>query len=90
MVGKYLSHISVSQFKIILMILFFDCFEFYFHQCDLSHREVEQNKIEEMCKEHDFVGWTETSVKEGQMIDESMRYSYNYSYGGRMFVGLQF
>lgn len=44
------------------------------NKCDLSHREVEQNKIEEMCKEHDFVGWTETSVKEGLMIDESMRF----------------
>ena len=34
---------------------------------------MDQNEIEDMCKEHDFVGWTETSVKEGQMIDESMK-----------------
>ncbi|KAK3101915.1 hypothetical protein FSP39_007333 [Pinctada imbricata] len=44
------------------------------NKCDLSHREVDQNEIEDMCKEHDFVGWTETSVKEGKMIDESMRF----------------
>ncbi|XP_069141824.1 ras-related protein Rab-7L1-like [Argopecten irradians] len=44
------------------------------NKCDLSHREVEQNEIEDMCKEHDFVGWTETSVKEGLMIEESMRF----------------
>ena len=42
-------------------------------QCDLSHREVEQSEIEDLCKEHDFVGWTEISVKEGLMVEESMR-----------------
>ncbi|XP_046574113.1 ras-related protein Rab-7L1-like [Haliotis rubra] len=44
------------------------------NKCDLSHREVEQEEIEEMCREHEFVGWTETSVKEGLMIDECMRF----------------
>lgn len=44
------------------------------NKCDLSHREVQQSDIEDMCKEHDFVGWTETSVKEGLMIEESMRF----------------
>lgn len=44
------------------------------NKCDLKHREVEQAEIEEVCKEHDFIGWTEISVKEGLMIEESMRF----------------
>lgn len=44
------------------------------NKCDLGHREVEQDEVEEMCKEHDFLGWSETSVKDGTMIDESMNY----------------
>ncbi|KAL3853525.1 hypothetical protein ACJMK2_017060 [Sinanodonta woodiana] len=44
------------------------------NKCDLSSRDVEQGEIEDMCKEHDFVGWTETSVKENLMIEESMRF----------------
>ncbi|XP_045166507.1 ras-related protein Rab-7L1-like [Mercenaria mercenaria] len=44
------------------------------NKCDLNHREVEQPEIEEVCKEHDFVGWTEISVKEGLMVEESMRF----------------
>ncbi|ESP02517.1 hypothetical protein LOTGIDRAFT_138291 [Lottia gigantea] len=43
------------------------------NKADLTHREVEQQEIEDMCKEHDFLGWTETSVREGLMIEESMR-----------------
>ena len=34
---------------------------------------MEQDQIEDMCREHDFVGWTETSVRDGLMVDESMR-----------------
>ena len=34
---------------------------------------MEQDQIENMCREHDFVGWTETSVRDGLMVDESMR-----------------
>lgn len=44
------------------------------NKCDLTHREVEQSEIEDLCKEHDFVGWTEISVKEGLMVEESMRF----------------
>lgn len=44
------------------------------NKCDLTHREVEQSEIEELCKEHDFVGWSEISVKEGLMVEESMRF----------------
>ena len=42
-------------------------------QCDLPYRDVEQTDIESLCKENDFIGWTETSVKDGLMIEESMR-----------------
>ncbi|KAL5013273.1 hypothetical protein ScPMuIL_007543 [Solemya velum] len=44
------------------------------NKCDLPDKKVDQVEVEEMCKEHDFVGWTETSVKEGLMIEESMRF----------------
>lgn len=44
------------------------------NKCDLSERQVYQEEIEEFCKEHDFIGWTETSVKEGQMVKESMKF----------------
>ncbi|XP_076447902.1 ras-related protein Rab-7L1-like [Babylonia areolata] len=44
------------------------------NKSDLDHREVEQDEIEDLCKEHDFLGWSETSVREGTMIEESMNY----------------
>jgi Ras-related protein Rab-7L1 len=39
----------------------------------LQHRQVDQTEIEEFYKEHNFVGWTETSAKEGFMVEESMK-----------------
>jgi len=43
------------------------------NKCDsVDTREVTQDEIEELCREHDFLGWSETSVKEGIMIEESM------------------
>ncbi|GFN76191.1 ras-related protein rab-7l1-like [Plakobranchus ocellatus] len=39
---------------------------------DIERREVTQDEIEDLCKEHDFLGWSETSVKDGLMIEESM------------------
>ena len=42
-------------------------------QCDLRHREVDQSEIEAFCKDQDFIGWTEVSVKEGLMIEEAMK-----------------
>lgn len=42
-------------------------------QSDLGQKEVDQDEIEDLCKEHDFLGWSETSVKEGTMIEESMK-----------------
>lgn len=48
-------------------------------QCDnVEAREVSQDEIEELCKEHDFMGWTETSAKEGMMIEESMGFVVSY------------
>ncbi|KAL8620373.1 hypothetical protein ACOMHN_012998 [Nucella lapillus] len=44
------------------------------NKSDLGQREVEQDEIEDLCKEHDFLGWSETSVKDGSMIEESMNY----------------
>ncbi|XP_059167196.1 ras-related protein Rab-7L1-like [Physella acuta] len=45
------------------------------NKSDISdHREVTQDEIEELCREHDFIGWSETSVKDGSMIEESMNF----------------
>lgn len=43
------------------------------NKCDnVDNREVSQDEIEDLCREHDFLGWSETSVKEGTMVEESM------------------
>ncbi|EEB14589.1 GTP-binding nuclear protein RAN1, putative [Pediculus humanus corporis] len=42
------------------------------NKCDLSRRSVEQVEIEEFHKENNFCGWTETSAKEGDMVNDSM------------------
>jgi len=44
------------------------------NKCDLNMREVNQQEIENFSHEHGFIGWTETSVKEGLMIEESMKF----------------
>ncbi|XP_075219781.1 ras-related protein Rab-7L1-like isoform X1 [Lycorma delicatula] len=44
------------------------------NKCDLPHRQVEQMEIETFYKEHNFIGWTETSAKEGLMVNDSMRF----------------
>jgi len=44
-----------------------------FFQCDLSHRQVDQMEIENFQRENNFIGWTETSAKEGLMVNDSMR-----------------
>ncbi|KAG1714137.1 Ras-related protein Rab-7L1 [Nymphon striatum] len=43
------------------------------NKCDLAHIQVEQSDIETFYKDHNFIGWTEISVKNGSMIDDSMR-----------------
>ncbi|KAK6634681.1 hypothetical protein RUM43_012082 [Polyplax serrata] len=44
------------------------------NKCDLSHRQVNQIEIEAFHKEHNFCGWTETSAKEGDMVNDSMSF----------------
>ncbi|XP_013384092.1 ras-related protein Rab-7L1 [Lingula anatina] len=44
------------------------------NKCDLhQQRKVDQEEIETMCKENEFLDWKEISVKENIMIEESMR-----------------
>jgi Ras-related protein Rab-7L1 len=38
-----------------------------------SEREVTQAEIERIYREYEFCGWTETSVKNGVMVNESLR-----------------
>ncbi|ELT94920.1 hypothetical protein CAPTEDRAFT_101663 [Capitella teleta] len=52
------------------------------NKCDLSRREVNQDEIESFCREQNFIGWTEVSVKEGLMVEESMRYLVNWNNAG--------
>jgi hypothetical protein len=53
-----------GQFLYLFVLLF---------QCDLPHRQVDINDIECFYKEHNFIGWTETSTKEGLMVNDSMK-----------------
>ena len=46
---------------------------FVFGQCDLAEREVEEGEIEKFATDHEFIGWSEISAKNGTMIDESVR-----------------
>jgi Ras-related protein Rab-7L1 len=39
----------------------------------MQHRQVDQTEIEEFYKEYNFTGWTETSAKEGVMVNDSMK-----------------
>ncbi|KAG8245177.1 multi-organism toxin transport [Homalodisca vitripennis] len=44
------------------------------NKCDLqAQRQVDQMEIETFYKQHNFIGWTETSPKEGLMVNDSMR-----------------
>ena len=45
-------------------------------QCDLAERQVDQMEIETFYKDNDFIGWTETSAKEGLMVSDAMRYDF--------------
>nr|CAD7600149.1 unnamed protein product [Timema genevievae] len=45
-----------------------------FSRCDLAHRQIDQMQIETFYKEHNFIGWTETSAKEGLMVNDSMKF----------------
>ncbi|KDR22807.1 hypothetical protein L798_00721 [Zootermopsis nevadensis] len=43
------------------------------NKCDLRQRQVDQLEIEEFYKEFNFIGWTETSAKEGLMVNDAMK-----------------
>ncbi|XP_063811223.1 ras-related protein Rab-7L1 isoform X2 [Pseudophryne corroboree] len=43
------------------------------NKCDLSPWAVSKEEIDQFSKENNFIGWTETSVKENKNINESMR-----------------
>lgn len=49
------------------------------NKCDIGARQVDQMEIENFYKEHNFIGWTETSAKEGLMVNDSMRYTIAYA-----------
>jgi hypothetical protein len=40
----------------------------------LSYRQVDQMEIENLYKEHSFIGWTEISAKDGLMVNDSMKW----------------
>ena len=42
-------------------------------QCDVENRRVEQNEIEQVYKDKNFIGWTEISVKQNLMVSDSVR-----------------
>ncbi|XP_063219883.1 ras-related protein Rab-7L1-like isoform X1 [Bacillus rossius redtenbacheri] len=42
--------------------------------CMLLANKVDQMQIETFYKEHNFIGWTETSAKEGLMVTDSMKF----------------
>lgn len=42
-------------------------------QCDLPQRQIDQLDIETFYKENNFIGWTETSAKDGLMVNDSMQ-----------------
>ncbi|XP_014277502.1 ras-related protein Rab-7L1 [Halyomorpha halys] len=44
------------------------------NKCDLQDRKVHQADIESFHKENNFIGWTETSAKEGLMVNDSMKF----------------
>ncbi|XP_064606983.1 ras-related protein Rab-7L1-like [Liolophura sinensis] len=44
------------------------------NKCDLSDKQVTDLELETMCQENSFIGWTETSVKESVMVEESMEF----------------
>ncbi|GAB1601298.1 ras-related protein Rab-7L1-like [Argonauta hians] len=41
---------------------------------DLPFRSVSEEELDTFCKEHNFIAWANTSVKENRMIKESMDY----------------
>uniref|UniRef100_A0A0A9WN32 Ras-related protein Rab n=1 Tax=Lygus hesperus TaxID=30085 RepID=A0A0A9WN32_LYGHE len=44
------------------------------NKCDLQDRKIDMVEIEKFHKDNNFIGWTETSAKEGLMVNDSMRF----------------
>ncbi|XP_068681556.1 ras-related protein Rab-38-like [Montipora foliosa] len=43
------------------------------NKCDLEDYPCDENKLNQFCQEHGFIGWLPTSAKEDKNIDESMQ-----------------
>ncbi|KAJ7388399.1 rab32, member RAS oncoprotein [Desmophyllum pertusum] len=43
------------------------------NKCDLEEYPYDEDKLNQFCQEHGFIGWFPTSAKEDKNIDESMR-----------------
>lgn len=43
------------------------------NKCDLSPWALTREQIDKFSKENNFIGWTETSIKENKNVNESMR-----------------
>ncbi len=62
--NKVSEGIAINGYAIIMTFPF---------QCDLRQRQVNQWEIETLCREHSFIGWTETSAKDDLMVGDCMR-----------------
>ncbi|VVC45112.1 Small GTP-binding protein domain,P-loop containing nucleoside triphosphate hydrolase,Small GTPase [Cinara cedri] len=51
------------------------------NKCDLAQRQIDQLDIEAFYKENNFIGWTETSAKDGLMVNDSMQFLINSMMG---------
>ncbi|MBO8684972.1 hypothetical protein INO44_13750, partial [Staphylococcus aureus] len=51
------------------------------NKCDLPQRQIDQLDIEAFYKENNFIGWTETSAKDGLMVNDSMQFLINSMMG---------
>ncbi|XP_050426242.1 ras-related protein Rab-7L1-like [Adelges cooleyi] len=51
------------------------------NKCDLPQRQIDQLDIESFYKENNFIGWTETSAKDGLMVNDSMQFLINSMMG---------
>lgn len=51
------------------------------NKCDLAQRQIDQLDIETFYKENNFIGWTETSAKDGLMVNDSMQFLINSMLG---------
>ncbi|RMZ98238.1 ras-related Rab-7L1-like [Brachionus plicatilis] len=47
------------------------------NKCDMSNRVLEQSEIEDFCREYEFYGYMEMSVKKNIMVKETIEYISN-------------